>query len=72
MRKPHASAFGADIWGLGTILYAPTEAGDYIYGHHGQNDPAINASVRINPETGDALIAFVSGGQSLATALGYE
>ena len=72
MREPHASAFGADIWGLGTILYAPTESGAYVYGHDGQNEPAINASVRINPDTGDALISFVSGGQSLATALGYE
>lgn len=72
MREPHASAFGADIWGLGTMLYAPTESGDHIYGHDGQNDPAINASVRINPETGDAFIAFVSGGPSLATALAYE
>ncbi len=72
MRRPHASAFGADIWGLGTMLYAPTESGNYIYGHDGQNDPAINATVRINPDNGDAFIAFVSGGQSLATALGYE
>lgn len=72
MREPHASAFGAEIWGLGTMLYAPTESGDYIYGHDGQNEPAINATVRINPETGDAFIAFVSGGQSLSTALGYE
>ena len=72
MRKPHASAFGIDIWGLGTILYAPTESGDYVYGHDGQNDPAINAAVRINPDTGDAFICFVSGGQSLATALGHD
>ncbi len=72
MREPHASAFGADIWGLGTMLYAPTVSGDYVYGHDGQNDPAINAAVRINPDTGDAFICFVSGGQSLATALGYE
>lgn len=72
MREAHASAFGADIWGLGTILYAPTESGDYVYGHDGQNDPAINAAVRINPDTRDAFISFVSGGQLLATALGYE
>jgi len=72
MREPHASAFGADIWGLGTMLYAPTESGDYVYGHDGKNDPAINAAVRINPDTGDAFISFVSGGQSLATALGNE
>ncbi len=72
MREPHASAFGAEIWGLGTMLYAPTESGDFVYGHDGQNDPAINAAVRINPDTGGAFICFVSGGQSLATALGYE
>jgi len=72
MREPHASALGAAIWGLGTILYAPTESGDYVYGHDGQNDPAINAAVRINPDTGDAFISFVSGGQALATTLGYE
>lgn len=72
MREAHASAFGADIWGLGTILYAPTESGDYVYGHDGKNDPAINAAIRINPDTGDAFISFVSGGQLLATALGYE
>jgi len=72
MREPHASVLGAAIWGLGTILYAPTESGDYVYGHDGKNDPAINAAVRINPDTGDAFISFVSGGQSLATTLGYE
>jgi CubicO group peptidase (beta-lactamase class C family) len=72
MREPHASAMGATIWGLGTILYAPTESGDYVYGHDGKNDPALNAAVRINPDTGDAIIAFVSGGLALATTLGYE
>ena len=72
MRIPHGSLYGADIWGLGTILYAPTESGDFVYGHDGQNDPAINAAVRINPDTGDAFIALVSGGPSLATLLGFE
>ena len=72
MREPHASAFGADIWGLGTMLYAPTESGNYVYGHDGKNDPAINAAVRINPDTKDAFICFVSGGQSLASSLGYQ
>jgi CubicO group peptidase (beta-lactamase class C family) len=72
MREPQANVFGAEIWGLGTILYAPTESGDYVFGHDGQNDPAINAAVRVNPETGDALICLVSGGGLLATRLGYE
>ena len=72
MREPHASVYGATIWGLGTILYAPTDSGSYIFGHDGQNEPAINAAVRINPDNGDAIIALVSGGPSLATELGYE
>jgi len=72
MRKPNASLMGFDIWGLGTILYASTASGDVIYGHDGQNDPAINSAVRINPDTGDAIIAFSSGNPSLATKLGFE
>jgi hypothetical protein len=72
MREPNASLMGFDIWGLGTILYASTASGDVIYGHDGQNDPAINSAVRINPDTGDAIIAFSSGNPSLATKLGFE
>ena len=72
MRQPHGTYFGADIWGLGTILYAPTQSGDVVYGHDGQNEPAINAAVRINPDSSDAIIILVSGGKSLATRLGFE
>jgi len=72
MRKPNGTLFGFDIWGLGTILYAPTESGDFVFGHDGQNEPAINSAVRINPDTGDAIIVLVSGNQSLATLLGFE
>jgi CubicO group peptidase (beta-lactamase class C family) len=60
------------IWGLGTILYAQTRGGDHVFGHDGANDPAINVSVRFNPENGDALIVLVSGHPSLATDLGAE
>lgn len=70
MREPEAKVAGLPIWGLGTILYAQTAGGDYVFGHDGANDPAINASVRINPENGDALIVLVSGHPSLATDLG--
>ncbi|MFT7293260.1 MAG: CubicO group peptidase (beta-lactamase class C family), partial [Pseudohongiellaceae bacterium] len=37
MRQPHGRTFGADIWGLGTILYAPTDSGDFLFGHDGGN-----------------------------------
>ena len=72
MREPNGTLFGFDIWGLGTILYAPTTSGDYVFGHDGQNEPAINSAVRINPDTGDAIIVLASGNQSLATMLGFE
>ena len=63
---------GADIWGLGTILYAPTPGGDLVFGHDGSNDPAINTAARINPETGDALIVLVTGHPGIASNIGSE
>jgi CubicO group peptidase (beta-lactamase class C family) len=72
MREPHGQQFGADIWGLGTMLYAPTVAGSFVFGHDGQNDPAINAAVRINPDNGDAIVVLTSGGRLLATRLASE
>ncbi len=73
MREPEAFVYGAGIWGLGAMLYAPTRAGDaHIYGHDGANEPAINVSVRISPETDDAYIMLVNGHPSLASELGAE
>jgi CubicO group peptidase (beta-lactamase class C family) len=72
MRTPLGRQFGADIWGLGLMLYAPTARKDYVYGHDGANDPAINTAVRINPDNGDAIIVLVSGNPKLATLIGYE
>ncbi len=72
MREPHARSFGADIWGLGTMLYAPTSNGDFVFGHDGGNDPAINSTARINPDTGDALIILETGHPSLATTIGSQ
>lgn len=72
MREPHGKLYGADIWGLGTMLYAPTAADTFVFGHDGQNDPAINAAVRINPDNGDAIVVLTSGGRLLATRLASE
>lgn len=72
MRQTHASVYGKDIWGLGTILYAATANGDLVYGHDGRNEPAINSTVRINSDNGDAIAVLVSGRKSLATNLGFE
>lgn len=70
MRKPHAAARGIDIWGLGTMLYAPTASGDFVFGHDGTNEPAISASVRVNPDTNDGIVVLVTGSQTLASTLG--
>ena len=70
MRAPHGRQFGADIWGLGTMLYAPTPEGAFVFGHDGQNEPAINAAVHINPDNGDGIVVLTSGGRLLATRLG--
>lgn len=72
MRVPHGSSLGFDIWGLGTILYAPTSNGDFVFGHDGANDPAINSTARINPTTGDAIIVLETGHPSLATNIGSQ
>lgn len=72
MREPHGQLFGFDAWGLGTMLYAPTANGDYVFGHDGANDPAINSAARINPDNGDAIIVLVTGHPSLATNIGAE
>jgi hypothetical protein len=70
MREPHAAAHGIDIWGLGTMLYAPAASGDFVFGHDGANEPAISASVRVNPDTNDGIVVLVTGSQTLASTLG--
>ena len=72
MYKPHASNFGADIWGLGAMLFAPNSSGGHIVGHDGKNAPAINSSARFNPATGDGIVVLSTGSSLLATHLGGE
>ncbi|MFD2165875.1 serine hydrolase domain-containing protein [Thalassotalea euphylliae] len=67
-----ATAMGAPIWGLGAMLYAPLADDRFVIGHDGSNDPAINTSIRINPVSGDAYIALVSGHKTLASEIGFE
>ena len=72
MRRPHASELGADIWGLGVMLYAPNNAGDFIIGHDGDNEPAINTAVRLDPATGDGIVLLETGNKLMATKLAGE
>ena len=72
MWRPHASKFGEDIWGLGTILYASNNEGGFVVGHDGNNEPAINTSARFNPATGNGIVILENGKPLLATRLGGE
>ena len=72
MRTPHAELYGAPIWGLGLMLYAPTAGGGHVFGHDGGNAPAINASVRVNPDTRDAIVVLVTGNLTLASEIAGE
>ena len=72
MRTPHASQMGADIWGLGPMLYAPNNRGDFIIGHDGNNGPAINTVARFDPSTGDGIVILSTGGDVIATKLAGE
>lgn len=72
MRTPHAARMGADIWGLGVMLYAPNGEGDFIIGHDGSNEPAINTAARLDPDTGDGIVVLETGSALLASELAGE
>lgn len=72
LTHPLAESFGQYIWGAGAMLYAPTAQNTFVYGHDGSNDPAINTSLRINPETGDAIILLLTGDRRLASDIASE
>lgn len=72
MRQPNAKAMGIPIWGLGTMLYAPTSSGDFVFGHDGANEPAIGSCARFNPVTNDGIIVLVTGNRNLASKLGSD
>jgi len=72
MRTAQARSMGVDIWGLGTVLCAPTDQGGVVFDHDGVNDPAIDVTVRINPSTGNAIIVLATGSKPHASQLGAE
>ena len=72
MREPYGYQMGVAIWGLGQMLYSPDGDESYVFGHDGANEPSINASVRVNPATGDAIVALSTGPAYLASRLAYQ
>ena len=72
MWAPRARRLGRDIWGLGAILYARNGEGRFVVGHEGNNVPAINTAVRLDPDTGNGIIVLATGAPGLATTIAGE
>jgi CubicO group peptidase (beta-lactamase class C family) len=66
MREPEAKMMGLNLWGLGPIIYAANNYDDFIVGHGGAS-PGLNATVRLNPKTGNAIIMLTTGNRALAS-----
>jgi CubicO group peptidase (beta-lactamase class C family) len=67
MRAPAAS----DIWGLGTALFARSGA-DHVFGHDGNNLPAIYHAIRIDPVTRSGIVILSSGSNEFAKHLAAD
>jgi CubicO group peptidase (beta-lactamase class C family) len=72
MRTPAARAFGGGVWGFGTILYARSGASDHVFGHDGENPPAISHAVRIEPVTRSGIVIMSSGSREFATRVAAD
>ena len=51
---------------------AGNNAGGFVIGHDGNNDPAINTAARLDPETGNGVVVLETGNRVLATTLAGE
>jgi len=71
MRTPEAHIFGRDLWGLGTMLFAASGA-DHVFGHDGDNFPAINHAVRVDPVTRGGIVVLSSGDAGFASQIAAE
>lgn len=60
MRTPLANVGGIDIWGAGVMLFADNNNNGFITGHGGKS-PYLNATVRLNPASGDGFIMMQTG-----------
>lgn len=72
MWQSRGAKLGQDIWGLGTMLFATNEAGGFVVGHDGNNEPAINTAARLNPATANGFVMLETGNPLLATILASE
>jgi CubicO group peptidase (beta-lactamase class C family) len=59
-------------WGLGQTLYVENDSGGYVAGHSGGSFPAMGASVRVNPATGNGFVLTTSGGRGATNQLSHD
>jgi CubicO group peptidase (beta-lactamase class C family) len=71
MRAPAAQIFGRDIFGLGTMLFAKSGT-DHVFGHDGNNFPAINHAIRIDPVTRSGIVILSSGSDEFPARLAAD
>jgi CubicO group peptidase (beta-lactamase class C family) len=72
IRRVHATEFKFVNWGLGPTIYASDNAVGSIIGHDANNDPALSASARVEPQTGSGVVVLQSGNELLAAVLAGE
>jgi CubicO group peptidase (beta-lactamase class C family) len=70
MMMPQPGTSGS--WGLGHTLYVRNDAGGYVMGHDGGTYPGWGAIVRVNPATGNGIVAMVSGARAPVSQLGDQ
>jgi CubicO group peptidase (beta-lactamase class C family) len=69
MLTPQPGTSGS--WGLGHTIYVTTGSG-HVIGHDGGTYPASGTIVRVNPATGNGIVAMVSGGSGIIERLGDD
>jgi CubicO group peptidase (beta-lactamase class C family) len=72
MRRPMAASLGIDIWGLGAMLFVALDDGEFVIGHAGDNEPAINTMAMLNPVSGDGIVVLETGNPGMAATLAGE
>lgn len=69
MYTAHAFLGNTGIHALGPEIFARDGKGVFIHGHDGSGGPAINTAARINRQTGEGIIVFVTGNYNYASRI---
>lgn len=69
MATPAFTLHGLASWGLGVRTHVQTASGHHVFGHDGNNFPALHHAVRIDADTGDGIVVLGSGDNQLAARL---